>query len=151
MKIDFEDSKIILVDDNNELKSSHQSQLFFWGSKEDDTGLLLEKVYGYLQKYFRTINVLGGAQNVVNKVGEQKNSLLDVISGARDYKNGVFDHSEFDNFCLFLEKNLARDLHDHQKKSAYHLFLLKSGANFSVPFQFQVVGKQQLFWQSTKS
>jgi hypothetical protein len=60
MKIDFEDTKIILVDDGRELKSSHQSQLFFWGftktsdlqyvSEDENPTTLLQKVYGYLQK-----------------------------------------------------------------------------------------------------
>lgn len=143
MKIDFENSKIILIDDKSELKSPHQSQLFFWGfvktsgtqfiSDEDSDGAFLEKVFGYLQKYFNGIEVLGGAKDKLKKLAEEKNILLGVFTSAKDYKNGVFNHSEFNNFCLFLDKKITRKLRDHQIKSAYHLFLLKNGANFSVP------------------
>ena len=143
MKIDFEDTKIILVDDGRELKSSHQSQLFFWGfakasdlqyvSEDENPTTLLQKVYGYLQKHFSSISVLSGAEKILREVGEQRSNLLTIFSSAMDYKNGIFNHSDFDSFCRSLDKRLTRELRDHQKKSAYHLYLLKNGANFSVP------------------
>jgi SNF2 family DNA or RNA helicase len=54
---------------------------------------------------------------------------------ATNYKDGSFNENEIHEFNQSLNKLLSTDrkLKEHQKKAAYHLYLLGNGANFSVP------------------
>jgi len=54
---------------------------------------------------------------------------------AANYKDGIFNEIEIQEFNQSLNDLLSADrkLKEHQKKAAYHLYLLGNGANFSVP------------------
>jgi len=59
-------------------------------------------------------------------------SFLKNLSIAKNYKYGKVDIKSFRLFSSFLDK-LPRTLKDHQKKAAYHHYILKNAANFSTP------------------
>jgi len=52
---------------------------------------------------------------------------------AWDFKQGEYDKDEYRKFVEFVSSKIKRKLKDHQLKAAYHLYLVKNGANFSVP------------------
>ncbi|GET23120.1 DEAD/DEAH box helicase [Prolixibacter denitrificans] len=63
---------------------------------------------------------------------EKEDEFNSVIENAQLIKDGVIDKRDFLRFLNFL-KALPRKLKEHQIKAALHLYLLKNGANFSVP------------------
>lgn len=118
-------------------------QLSFWGFKEDEQGdfrletkekgVIVEKLLGFLKEEelaytlspeVQTIDVERSA--VVENFSQRKETLAKL-------KEGEYDKVEYKHFTDFLSKELPRSLKEHQKKSAFHLYLARNGANFSVP------------------
>ena len=52
---------------------------------------------------------------------------------AASFKEGKIHVKDFDEFASFLRNKIHRHLKKHQIKAAYHLYLVRNGANFSVP------------------
>lgn len=143
MRLEFSDSSLILIDTEQELKSIQKSQLVAWGfNKEgdnkyvavaEDLGSFIEKIYSYLNKSFSNIVFSPECRKVYSDYQDQRNILTETILKGDNFKRGNYDEIEFRNFNKFLDETLSRRLRDHQKKSAYHLYLIRNGANFSVP------------------
>jgi SNF2 family DNA or RNA helicase len=143
MRLENQSNALVLIDSNQELKSNQKSQLSFWGfSKEDDNkyvavaedlGSFIEKIYSYLNKSFSNIIFSPECQKIYSEYCDQKNNLAETTLRGSKFKDGIYDEDEFRKFNKFLDRSLARPLRDHQKKSAYHLYLIRNGANFSVP------------------
>jgi len=64
---------------------------------------------------------------------KMENAFMEVKLEAANYKNGIFNKKNFDSFCCFVNMNIKRKLKEHQIKAAYHHWVLKNAANFSVP------------------
>jgi len=86
-----------------------------------------------LNKSFSNIVFSPECRKILLDYQEQRGFLAEMILKGGDFKKGSYDEFEFRKFNQFLDKALKRKLREHQKKSAYHLYLIKNGANFSVP------------------
>lgn len=143
MKLEMQEDNLVLIDSGLELKPNQKSQLFFWGFNKDgddryvattnDLGSFVEKIYMYLGKFYSEITLSPECRKVYSDFRDQKNNLAEMALKGNNFKSGFFDPVEFSDFTTFLNKKLTRQLRDHQKKSAYHLYLVGNGANFSVP------------------
>jgi len=142
MIIDFSDNKLTIQ--NYSLTPYQISQLHFWGFisckdnclkySDDDVEKILIKTINYLKK-----------ENVVFKTSESCTDKITSITNrieifnntkelGENFKRGDFDKRQFKEFKEFFEAHLpTRKLKTHQLKAAFHLYLIKNGANFSVP------------------
>lgn len=140
MKIDVENTSIILLK-TEDLKKYQLSQLVYYGYVENldywirvcDT---LENELLQILEYFDGENISYElskiARNILTNSIQKKSELKAIISKAKNIKEkGILDN-EFDNFKTFTN-TLPRKLKPHQLKSAFHFYILKNGANFSVP------------------
>ncbi len=119
------------------------AQLSFWDFKKQEDGsyalstkeasLMLGKILDYFNSENLSYTLTPEAQELQNKRVAIASEFLKRKGELDDFKNGKFDKAAFQNFTNFLSENLTRTLKDHQKKSAFHLYLARNGANFSVP------------------
>jgi len=143
MWLDFRDGSLSVVEKNGRFLPVHQSQLRYFGfikvsyseyvSKTSNPTELLEKVIGYCSEIGEKIELSDTCKELAGKATKRKESFSTLLKNARDYKNGNIDFAEYKRFDTFLKTHIKRKLRDHQKKAAYHLLLLGSAANFSVP------------------
>ncbi len=143
MLVEFTGSKIRIGDGN--LKSHQTHQLAFWGflHKEDnkdtlvfegeDATIILQKVVNYFQKQKIEFTLSGKAGETLQELTKQTQDFESGKVQLAKFKDGVFDRNEFNKFIDFLKTKVKRNLKEHQEKAAYHLYLAKNGANFSVP------------------
>lgn len=119
------------------------NQLAFWGFKKDpDTyysaqsdkvDILLEKIIDYFDGEGITYELSSEAQSLLIVRANSKEAFGKTRGELNRLKGGDFDKAEYGVFEQFLANNLSRTLKDHQKKSAFHLYKAKHGANFSAP------------------
>lgn len=140
MKIDVENTSIILLK-TEDLKKYQISQLVYYGYVENldywikvcdslETDIL--QIIEYFDEELISYELSEIASNTVSNSVQKKNELKAIINKAKTIKEeGFLDH-EFDNFKSFTN-TLPRKLKHHQLKSAFHFYILKNGANFSVP------------------
>lgn len=142
MKLSFENNYIVLQGLNG-LKKYQISQLEYYGYvKNEDVAkkksVALESDVFKLLEYLREENVsvevalAAEVTELLNKASLNKNKIARIFEVAKDIKEGKFDLQKFGEFRAFLD-SLPRKLKQHQIKSAFHLYTLKNGANFSVP------------------
>jgi SNF2 family DNA or RNA helicase len=144
MEVEICNNTLIIKNHSNNLKTRHISQLTFWGLKhykEDDSYRInVEKedlIILKLHEYFKSEQVLykpsSSFEESFLNLKKKNNDLekLKIQGGA--LKEGNFDDLDFRVFCDFISKNVSRKLKTHQIKAAYHLYKIRSGANFSVP------------------
>ncbi|MFZ2522507.1 MAG: DEAD/DEAH box helicase [Minisyncoccia bacterium] len=118
-------------------------QISFWGFTKDSEGVytlqtnevasMLEKVLDFFDTENLTYTLSLEAENIKK---DRTKVIVDFSERKKvleDFKHGIFDKQAYQDFTGFLSKNLVRSLKEHQKKSAYHLYLARNGANFSVP------------------
>jgi len=125
------------------LKSNQTSQLKFWGFKSDGDNTLefngvnaekiLIKVINYFKKEKVTYTTTRKCIEVIDIIGRRTTNFQNIKELGANFKSGKFNKSSFNKFSKFLESHLPRKLKKHQLKSAYHLYLIQNGANFSVP------------------
>ena len=142
MTIDFTENIILLKEAS--LKTSQVSQLMFWGFNSagensfefsgEEAEKLLTKLISYLQKekikFKQTIN----CEAKINSLTERIEEFQSIKKIGQDFKNGSFNKRQFKEFKQFIETHLpTRRLKSHQLKAAFHLYLIRNGANFSVP------------------
>jgi SNF2 family DNA or RNA helicase len=140
MLLNLEDGNLFLQ--GGDLKSSQKSQVFFWGfritekgyeRKIDDEGKLLSKVVNFFTNEDIPLSLSKTCQDVLKKVENSRKSFQDVESVGKLYKDGKYPKSEIQTISSNLENVSKRPLKNHQIKAATHLYLVKNGANFSVP------------------
>jgi SNF2 family DNA or RNA helicase len=141
MVIDLQNNKLCIR--NIALQSYQVSQLKFWELKSADKNTLeysgenvekvLIKVLNYLQKEKIKFEVSEECSKIINELSIKENEFTKTKTLGFDFKNGVYDRKLFIEFSEFLKTHLTRKLKTHQLKSAFHLYLIHNGANFSVP------------------
>jgi SNF2 family DNA or RNA helicase len=141
MIINFSENNLLLTDVS--LKSNQTSQLKFWGFKSNGTNTLdffganaekiLIKVINYLEKEKVAFTTTKDCNELIEYIGNKEAVFLSTKELGGNFKNGKFDKTPFNEFVQFLETHIPRKLKKHQLKSAYHLYLVRNGANFSVP------------------
>lgn len=140
MLLDLKDG--ILSLQNCNLKSSQKSQLKYWGFEkyddgyktkiEDNTELLL-KVVIFFTNEKTPFSLSDSCNELLTKIKGSKKDFQNVIHVGKEYKNGVYPDKELQAATSHLRDIPARVLKKHQLKAATHLYLVKNGANFSVP------------------
>jgi len=141
MIIDLQKNKLCIR--NIALQSYQTSQLKYWGFKSagdniiDFSGTDLDKVLLKIINYFKKeqieFDITEECSRRINEIISSINIFQNIKKIGDDFKNGVYDKQLFKEVSSFFEKNLPRKLKQHQIKSAFHLYLIHNGANFSVP------------------
>ena len=141
MIIDLQNNKLCIR--NIAFQSYQTSQLKYWGFKSagenifDFSGTDLDKVLLKIINYFKKekieFEVTEECSKRINAIISRINEFQNIKKIGDDFKNGVYDKQLFKEVSSFFEKNLPRKLKQHQIKSAFHLYLIHNGANFSVP------------------
>jgi SNF2 family DNA or RNA helicase len=144
MLIDTRDDEILICLQNASLKAYQLSQLHFWKftnedsnailkTQTDDVGLLLTKVL----EYFEEENIVYELSQQCQLIVENRKRIVDnvrsIMETSSSFKEGKYDNEEFYRFTAFVKERIHRRLRDHQLKAAYHLYISKNAANFSVP------------------
>ena len=124
------------------MKDFQVLQLDFWNYIDFDD-IFYKEVYNDIEKellkikkYFDEENISLNfnlqAQNIVDSFNARQSLNQEIFHNAVKIKNGILEPISFNKFNEFI-KTLPRKLKSHQLKSAFHLYSLKNGANFSVP------------------
>lgn len=144
MLIDLSNSALVIDLSSSSLKPYQFSQINFWGFTKDRESSLYklssENIYSLLPRiidYFETEHIPYSLSSSCQDYLAELNRLGDryekVKNLGKEFKEGVVDSAEFQEFSSFVNNNLVRILKDHQLKAAFHLYLVENGANFSVP------------------
>lgn len=142
MIIDYFKGSIILKDTS--LKSNQISMIKYWGFKSDgektytfwgdESDIILSKVVTYFKKEKVKFKPTKNCEVKLNFFAERTEEFRIIKKLGQDFKNGNFNITEFKEFEQFVNAYLpTRKLKPHQLKAAFHLYLIKNGANFSVP------------------
>lgn len=135
------DSKYIKIRESANLRMSDKSQLRFWGYANDNltefSAELSEQLFLKTINYFRkeqiSFDLSSNGQIFLEELDNKNLGFTYLKEIASDFKSGKFNKIDFEEFKGFVFKNIKRSLKAHQLKAAYHLYLIKNGANFSVP------------------
>ncbi len=143
MIIDLIEGRVVINGFQSLLKSYQSHQLNYWEFSLDPmTGLLTtdldyDKILLKITKYFDKEKVpytlSENCKKIFDEIIKDGKEFEAHIKSARDYKNGLINNVELDEFISFLENSIYRKLKEHQVKAALHLKYVKNGANFSVP------------------
>jgi len=143
MIINAEIDEIQITFTKGELKPRHMSQLHYWGFKisdegyikfsQDNVGEVLSKVINFLENNRIPFSITNSTSDFLQQIKNNKIGFRRHVERAKDFKEGKYDKKEFSREVNFLNKNIFRQLKDHQVKAYYHLSILGNGANFSVP------------------
>lgn len=146
--IDFSENNIIIENTSLKLKPNQISQLKFWGFikspklnsyqltsnlSSEEIDIIIIKVLKYLEKEKISISLSPTCKKHISELSQEKSEVENIRNQAKAYKEGNFDHSEFNEFVSFVSKYIPRKLKDHQIKASFHHYLIKNSANFSVP------------------
>lgn len=142
MQVDIK-KKQIIVKYNGKLNPLVNQQFKFYGFKKNLGNFLLtkelenlkevKKYTHYLDKKNVSYELTNRAQHCLSLLEKKSKSLKKAkILGSR-IKDGKIEIAKFKKFQKFLYNELPRDLRDHQLKSAFHLYQIEKGANYSVP------------------
>lgn len=141
MLLDFKDRVLYLI--GNELLSSQKSQLRYWGFKKNEKGYeieinnnngnLLSKVVNYFVNNNLSLSLSNSCQELLNKINKSKENFEEILKVGKVYKNSAYTKKKVIQTASQLKNIPTRLLKAHQLKAAIHLYLVKNGANFSVP------------------
>lgn len=144
MFIDFKHNQIILSQLPIALKSYQIFQFNRWGftkdnrtntysTEVDNTEETLNKLIDYCQKEVIGYTLSTTCKEILQTLNQRVADFENIKKNAKNFKEKEYDLKEYNNFVNFTKKVLVRRLKNHQLKAAYHLYLIKNGANFSVP------------------
>lgn len=111
-------------------KSISNNTLEYLGS---DLKKVLTKVIKYFQKEKIKYEISEDCSKFINEIFFKINEFEKIKKLGKNFKNGIYDEKLLADFSKFLSTHLVRKLKKHQIKSAFHLYLIQNGANFSVP------------------
>ena len=144
MLIGLENNVLTIKGTKGILKPSQVSQLFFLGFQKvagTDEYVLpsqavreaLSKLCDYLDKEKTSYTLSQSCIEILSAFKDDIRKDRLIRNVAWDFKQGNYSKSEYSEFLKFVNGNIKRKLKEHQVKAAYHLYLVKNGANFSVP------------------
>ncbi len=145
MLINVSNNSIIISEYSEELRPNQISQItHFWGFTKgpqkntleissERIDIVLLKVLGYFDKGGIPYSLSPFCQKYISEINQNIENFERTKTLAKEYKDGNFDSNQFNEFALFVNKNIPRKLKEHQLKAAFHLYLVGNGANFSVP------------------
>ena len=144
MKLDRTESTLVITAESAQVKSHQALQLAHWGFERnsDKTNFIypksastsfVSKILSYLRDEFGIIDLGENLKGIVDESEKKVNDFEGLKKLSLGYKKGNVNIPGFKEFKSFVGNELARKLKLHQLKAAFHLYLLKSAANFSVP------------------
>lgn len=143
MFLQIVDNRILINNYEKELKGYHINQLLFWGfsknQKEQSLELAIEndanliKVVNYFEKEAISFKLSSPALDIINNETARLKEFGRLKQLGKEFKETKINNKNFEEFVQFTLKSIPRKLKEHQLKAAYHLYLLNSSANFSVP------------------
>lgn len=138
----FLNENFIRIDCDN-LSGAQKNQLKYYGfvtkSKNEYlfSGIELKetvlKVVDYFSHEGINLELPLNIEMLISERNAKKTFFEDLKKRAEEYKDGYYDNAEFQNFSSFINNKISRKLKSHQTKAAYHHYILKNAANFSVP------------------
>ncbi len=140
MKIDIEDNIIFLIS-AEDLKKYQISQLNYYGYMESNNNWIMTshnleidllKIIDYLNEENIIYELSEKSKCILRNTLQKKKELEIIFAKAKKIKDDAELDADFYDFKKFTD-TLPRKLKTHQLKSAYHFYILKNGANFSVP------------------
>lgn len=148
ISLDLQKDALIIIDSSLKLRPSQKSQLIFWGfiksSDNKSYRLLLQKnsekgeslILKIIDFFNKEKVQLIESPTVKTLISDAKDLLLKIEKirdSGKAFKNGDIDEAAFKDFIKFIQDRIPRKLKSHQFKAAYHQYLVKNSANFSVP------------------
>lgn len=144
IRLSKEGDDFVVVADVEDLTSSHENQLGYWGFKSANNGLqftasssggitIIQRVYDYFNNQMLTVESDSSIQEMLNQHELAQKEIRKSLLCGTELKQGNFKSKKTQEFQDFINERIPRKLKDHQLKSALHLFLVKNGAIFSVP------------------
>ena len=141
MKLSINKNTIILSELSPVIKKYQLVQLEFYGfvrsenryaksSSNIEADIL--KIADYFGKEKIELELDLPVKQIVEGSNNRKTKTRELFKLAQNIKDGKIDNKLFDEFKKFIN-TLPRRLKNHQIKAAYHFYVLKNGANFSVP------------------
>lgn len=146
--LDLLENKLIVLDSSQELTPSHKSQLFFWKFIKSQDGKTHELLFDKdsvsdqalvlkLVEFIKAEEIeyvqSPTLQEFLVSVTEDLILFDKIRSAGQAYKDGKFDEEELLDLTKFIKAKIPRKLKPHQYKAAYHHYIVKNCANFSVP------------------
>lgn len=133
----------LILDPNGILPLPIRSQLvFLWGFKVDkgiykNTKGQIDELLPKLTLFLKTRNIKFDLSEecklILKNVLSTTQQVNEIIENGRKYKDGKLHDSITKDLKNYWNMYLARKLKTHQIKAATHMYLVKNGANFSVP------------------
>ncbi len=144
MLIDTLENEILIHLENTSLKTYQLSQLQFWKftsedinkilrSRTDNVELLLIKLIEYFEEEKIVYELSQMCQSIVENRKQVVDDIRNIKETSSTFKEGKYDNEDFGQFAAFIKRSIHRKLRDHQIKAAYHLYISRNAANFSVP------------------
>ncbi len=144
MLIDLSNSTLIIDLSSSSIKPYQFSQIHFWGFTKDresslyklsseNTCSLLPRIISYFDTEHIPYTLSSSCQDYLAELNRLADRYERAKNLGEEFKEGVLNSAEFQEFSSFVNNNLVRTLKDHQLKAAFHLYLVENGANFSVP------------------
>jgi len=142
--VDVSENTIIIRGTSEKLRPNQISQMNFWGFAKGPeknsyklTSDKIDSIFLKLLQYFDSEKISYSlspcCRSYLSKLKEEITEFEKIKHIGESYKEGEFDISKFDEFKSFICETIRRQLKDHQLKAAFHLYLVRNGANFSVP------------------
>ncbi len=142
MIIKVNDKQIHIVKESNDVIYPYIfAQLEYFGFKQLDITYTkncinlendLKEVVDFFKQEDINLNFSKTSIDIIERYKIKASNFNELLDKAKSIKKGNITKTEFFPFIDFLS-TLPRKLKDHQIKAAFHLYLLKNGANFSVP------------------
>lgn len=132
---------VITISGIDQLKRYHLSQFEYYGFRREGNFLSkrselpiteIVKITTYLDKERIAYALSKNLTQIIQQFQEKKQALNSVFEQVKAIKEEAVLDEKFTEFQQFTT-TLPRKLKPHQLKSAYHFYILKNGANFSVP------------------
>lgn len=132
---------VIALSGTEHLKAYQFAQLGYYGFLKQGDNLCKDsetpvheivKLTAYLDGEQIGYALSDALTGMVYQLREKRQALSEVFAHVKAIKHDGFLDETFKDFRKFTA-TLPRKLKPHQLKSAYHFYMLKNGANFSVP------------------
>ena len=141
LQLDLSEASVRLLGGN--FKPFQRSQLRAWGFDFVEDHLvelpaskitsIVPKLINYLAKQGIEFEATEHFSRVLADLSDRETGFSELKQACREFKDSTVETTELRHFNQFCAQHIARKLKRHQKKAAYHLYLAKNGANFSVP------------------
>jgi SNF2 family DNA or RNA helicase len=114
------------------LNYTETNDIFFKKTNVENIEPELIKIKTYFDEESVNLEFNNEAKAIIDEFLKRTSSKNSIVLNGKNIKNGILNIDSFSHFNTFI-KTLPRKLKPHQIKSAFHLYSLKNGANFSVP------------------